>query len=106
MPATAHPATNENLLSIMEKQNDGSMLVHQQSLLSLPKTEIPVFDGNHLRFHAFMRSSEQVIQTKSGKADDCLQCLAQYTRGQPNELVQSSQHLSQDAGYVKADSAV
>ncbi|KAL4009002.1 hypothetical protein ACER0C_002854 [Sarotherodon galilaeus] len=102
-PQAAHPVANENLLSIMEKQNELTcMLVHQQSLSSLPKREIQTFDGDPLHFQAFMRSFEQVIEAKTGDAGDCLHYLAQYTKGQPNELVKSCQHMSESAGYVKA----
>ena len=79
-----------------------NMMVHQQSLASLPKREIQIFDGNPLNFLAFMRSFEQVIEGKTGNANDCLHYLVQFTRGQPNELVKSCQHMSDDAGYVKA----
>ncbi|KAL7849609.1 hypothetical protein SRHO_G00212320 [Serrasalmus rhombeus] len=98
----ACPVTSGNLLSIMEKQSElTSMLVYQQGLSSLPKREIPVFDGSPLHFHAFVRSFEQVIEAKTSNADDRLHYLAQY-RGQPNELVKSCQHMSDGAGYVKA----
>ncbi|XP_014850999.1 PREDICTED: uncharacterized protein LOC106922808 [Poecilia mexicana] len=86
----AQSATNENLLSIMEKQNELTcMLVRLQSLSSLPKREIQPFDGGPLHFQAFMRSFDQVVESKTGDPDDCLHYLAQYTRGQPNELVKN-----------------
>lgn len=78
------------------------MVVHQQSLSSLPKREIKIFDGNPIHLHAFMHSFEKVIETKSGNADNCLHYLAQYTRGQPNKLVKSSHHMSDGAKHVKA----
>lgn len=91
----AGPATNDNLASIMHTQNQlTQMLVHQQRLSSLPKREISVFDGNPLHFHAFMRSFEQVIESKTDNPDDCLHYFAQYTRGQPHELVKSCQHVN------------
>ncbi|KAL3979219.1 Rab5 GDP/GTP exchange factor [Sarotherodon galilaeus] len=73
-----------------------------ENLSSLPKREIQTFDGDPLHFQAFMRSFEQVIEAKTGDAGDCLHYLAQYTKGQPNELVKSCQHMSESAGYVKA----
>ncbi|KAL7880985.1 hypothetical protein SRHO_G00032390 [Serrasalmus rhombeus] len=75
----ACPVTSGNLLSIMEKQSElTSMLVYQQGLSSLPKREIPVFDGSPLHFHAFMRSFEQVIEAKTSNADDRLHYLARH----------------------------
>lgn len=72
------------MMSIMEEQNEiTSMLVHQQSLASLPKRDIQIFDGNPLQYHAFMQSFEQTIELKTNNGSDCLHYLEQYTRGQP-----------------------
>jgi len=68
----------------------------------VPKQEIPVFDSNPLHFHAFMSLFELVIEAKTHNADDCLHYLAQYSRGQSNELIKSCQHMSDGARYVKA----
>ncbi len=91
------------MLSIMEKQNEiTSMLVHQQCLASLPKREIQIFDGDPLQYHAFMRPLEQVIEGKTDNVEDSLHFLEQYTRGQPQQLVRSCQHVSDASGYAKA----
>ena len=92
-----------NLVSIMARQNEiTAMLVQQQSLSSLPNREIQVFDGDPLLYHAFMRAFEHNVEEKTGDARDCLHFLAQYTRGQPRELVRSCQQMAADRGYYKA----
>lgn len=47
----------DQILQIMDKQNEiTSLLVQQQCLSSLPKREVPLFDGNPLQYHSFMKS--------------------------------------------------
>ena len=96
---------DNNLVSIMTRQNEiTAMLVQQQSLSSLPNREIQVFDGDPLLYHAFMRAFEHNVEEKTSDARDCLHFLVQYTRGQPRELVRSCQQMAADRGYYKAKS--
>ncbi len=91
------------MMSVMEKQNEiTSMLVHQQCLASLPRREIQIFDGNPLQYHAFMQSFEQTVEQKADNDMDCLHYLEQYTRGQPQQLVRSCQHMTDGNGYAAA----
>ena len=48
-----------------------------------------------------MKAFEQGVEDKTGAAD-CLFYLEQFTRGQPQQLVRSCQHLAPDHGYVVA----
>ncbi|XP_034063576.1 uncharacterized protein LOC117540820 [Gymnodraco acuticeps] len=92
-----------NIFTIMQKQNDiTALLVQQQSSLSLPPRDIPVFDGNPLEYNLFVRAFENGVEGKAASSVDCLYYLEQYTRGQPRELVKSCQHMPSDRGYQRA----
>lgn len=55
-PSFRNISSEHNMMSIMEQQNEiTAMLVQQQSLASLPKRDIQIFDGNPLQYHAFMQ---------------------------------------------------
>lgn len=93
--------SNDNLLSIMARQNEiTAMLVHQQNLSSLPNRDMQVFDGD--MYQAFMRAFERNIEEKTGDTRDCLHFLGQYTRGQSRVLVRSCQQMDADREYTKA----
>ena len=48
---------NDNVLDIMRKQNEiTTLLIQQQCLSALPKREIPIFDGNPLKYHSFIKA--------------------------------------------------
>lgn len=105
-PSPVNNASNTtatpDLREIMQRQNDIiAALVHEQRISSLPSREIPVFDGDPLQFRPFMKAFEQGVESKAGKGD-CLYYLEQYTRGQPQELVRSCQHMVPEHGYVVA----
>lgn len=106
---TAQPAQQSNqsgpgnIFTIMQKQNDiTALLVQQQSSLSLPPRNIPTFDGNPLEYVTFIRAFEHGVEAKADSAVDCLYYLEQYTKGQPQELVKSCQHMPPDRGYQRA----
>lgn len=99
---SANGIHSSDLLAIMQRQNDlTATLVHQHHASSLPLREIPVFDGDPLQFRSFTRAFEQGVESKAGSAD-CLYYLEQFTRGQPQELVRSCQHMVPDHGYKVA----
>lgn len=92
-----------NILKLIDKQNEiAALLVQQNNLSSLPPREVPVFDGDPLRYHDFMRTFEEMVEKKSNGYADCLHFLEQYTRGQPRELVRSCQHMIPSQGYIRA----
>lgn len=94
---------NKQLISVLERQNEiTSLLVNQQSLSSLPRRDIPIFDGDPLQYKTFMGTFEHSIEAKTHSAKDCLYFLEQYTRGHPQELVRSCIHMPNDSGYIKA----
>ena len=92
----------DDIVGIMCKQNEiTASLVNQQRLISLPPRDIPVFEGDPFQYQAFIKSFEQGVEDKAGKAD-CLYYLEQFTRGQPRELVQSCQHMDPERGFIVA----
>lgn len=92
-----------NMLGIMRKQNEiTTLLVQQQCLSSLPKREIPIFDGSPLNYHSFIKAFENGVERNTDNNSDRLYFLEQYTRGHAKELVKSCQHLNPDRGYLKA----
>lgn len=93
---------NECMINIMEKQNEiTAALVKQQLSTSLPPRTIPIFEGDPLEYRMFIKAFEQGVEAKTGKAD-CLYYLEQFTRGQPQELVRSCQHMTPEHGYAVA----
>ncbi len=51
---------------------------------------------------AFLHSFEHIIESKTDDNEDRLHFLIQYTRGLPQELVRSCQHMTPSRGYQKA----
>lgn len=99
-PPSDQPSFNEDLLTIMQKQNKiTATLVQQQIAMSLPAREIPIFEGDPLQFRSFIKSFEHGVEKKAGQAN-CLYSLEQFTRGRPLELVKSCQHMAPEQGYV------
>lgn len=77
----------------MRKRNEITLLLKQQSLSSLPKRDLKVFDGDTLQYHAFMRAFENSVESKTDNYSGRLHFLEQYTVGCPRELIQSCQHI-------------
>ena len=94
---------NNSVLDIMRKQNEiTTLLMQQQCLSALPKREIPIFDGNPLKYHTFIKAFENGVERNTINNCDRLYFLEQYTKGHAKELVRSCQHIDSDRGYVKA----
>lgn len=92
-----------NMLAIMGRQNEiTSLLIQQQSLSSLPRREIPIFDGDPLKYHAFIKDFENGVEANTESCNDRLYYLEQYTSGLPKQLIRSCQHLDPVRGYAKA----
>lgn len=100
---TSNSGEQNNIYSVMDKQNEiTALLIHQQCLSSMPKREIQVFDGDPLQYQTFIKSFEHSIESKNENYRDRLYYLEQYTRGQPREIVRSCLHMDSDRGYRKA----
>ena len=87
----------------MRKQNEiTTLLIQQQCLSSLPRTEIQIFDGDPLKYNTFIRAFENGVKRNTKNCSDKLYFLEQYTKSHPKELVRSCQHLNPERGNVKA----
>lgn len=94
---------SNGMVDIMRKQNEiTSLLIQQQCLSALPKREIPVFDGDPLKFYTFMRAFENGVECNTNNNYDRLYFLEQYTKGYAKELVRSCQYIDAERGYFKA----
>lgn len=98
---------NDSVLDIMRKQNEITTLLMQQQCLSvLPKREIPIFDGNPLKYHTFIKAFENGVERNTNNNSDRLYFLEQYTEGYAKELVRSCQHIDSERGYGKAKASL
>lgn len=95
--------TRNDVIGIMRKQNEiTTLLVQQQCLSALPKREIPVFDGDPLKYHTFIKAFENGVERNTTNNCDHLYFLEQYTKGHAKELVRNCQHINPERGYAKA----
>lgn len=76
--------------------------MQQQSLSLLPKREIPIYDGDLLKYRLFIRAFENGVKKNTTNSCDRLYFLEQHTMGHAKELVRSCQHMHPDRGYAKA----
>ena len=95
--------SKDEVLGIMRKQNEiTTLLIQQQSLSALPKREIPIYDGDPLKYHTFIRAFENGVERNTTNSCDRLYFLEQHTKGHAKELVRSCQHIHPERGYTKA----
>ncbi len=95
--------TSNDVLGIMRKQNEiTTLLMQQQCLSALPKREIPIYDGDPLKYHTFIKAFENGVERNTTNSCDRLYFLEQHTKGHAKELVRSCQHINPERGYTKA----
>ena len=87
---------------IQQQTNITAQLVQNQAIASLPPQVIPEFDGDPLKYAAFIRAFEQAIEKRTTDKQECLYYLEQYTKGQPRELVRSCYNMAPGQGYERA----
>lgn len=59
------------MLAITRKQNEiTTLLIKQQSLSSLPKRGIPIFDGDPLKYYAFKKAFENNVERNTASYSD------------------------------------
>lgn len=78
------------------------MLIKQQNRVQLPHRDVPMFSGDPLSYRSFIRAFEQAIEDKTASQQDRLFYLQQFTRGEPQSLVRSCEHMRPDEGYREA----
>ena len=102
-PERSEISERPELTAILQRQMDlADLFTVQQRLASLPKREVPVFDGDPLAYRPFMQAFKHNIENKTTSNPDRLYFLEQYTAGQPKELVRSCLHLNAATGYPEA----
>lgn len=100
---TVNLETRNDVLDIMRKQNElTTLLMQHQCLSALPKREIPIYDGDPLKYHTFMKAFENGVERNTTNSCDRLYFLEQHTKGHAKELVRSCQQINPEQGYVKA----
>lgn len=93
----------DQLHTILQSQNNiTKSLVRQQQIASLPKRDIVTFDGDILQYQSFIRSFEQIIESKVESSEERLSFLEQYTKGPAQVLVKSCLHLPSDRSFQTA----
>ncbi|XP_063058655.1 uncharacterized protein LOC134452219 [Engraulis encrasicolus] len=101
--SSGRPKPPPTVYDLMQRQNDiTAQLVKNQALASLPPRVIAEYDGDPLKYAAFIRAFEQAIEKRTNDKEECLYYLDQYTRGQPRELVRSCFNMAHGQGYYRA----
>ena len=100
---TSHEMHENDVLGIMKRQNEiTTLLIQQQCLTALPKREVPIFDGDPLKYHTFIKAFENAVERNTSNNSDRLYFLEQHTRGSAKELVKSCQYINPEHGYARA----
>lgn len=82
----------DDVLGNIRKQSEiTTLLMQQQSLSLLPKREIPIYDGDPLKYHLFIRAFENGVENNTTNSCDRLYFLEQHTMGHAKELVRRRQ---------------
>ncbi|MGL4765240.1 MAG: hypothetical protein ACRC2N_09475 [Aeromonas sp.] len=99
-PYSFNTDQDNNVAKVIENQNElTKILVKQHSLSTLPKVDIPVFDGEIMQYKSFVHSFENMVERKTENNQDRLQLLIQYTRGPAQKLVKSCEYICPSKGY-------
>ncbi|XP_074649052.1 uncharacterized protein LOC141904366 [Tubulanus polymorphus] len=89
-----------NMMSCVEQ-----VFSHQQQSnleLTLPKPEMPTFDGNPIDYYPFISAYENLIASKTQNASTRLYMLQQYTKGEANEVVKAFLTNEPNVGLANA----
>lgn len=92
-----------DILEVLKRQADiTEMLLKVHNMAKLPKRDVPVFTGDPLDYRPFVKAFTHVIASNTDNDLDKLYYLEQYTRGDPQMLVKSCQHMPPSQGYAEA----
>ena len=97
---------NKSLLYLQESRDlQLQKLLAQQNKLSLsltlPSSEVQVFDGDPTNYYNFVRSFTNLIEAKTTDSKIRLHYLVQYTRGDVLDLMKSCLVMESERGYIK-----
>ena len=76
----------------------------QTLAMTLPQPEISVFSGDPVEYSDFVRTFENLIESKTSSPNSRLYYLVQYTSGEVKELMQSCLSMDPKDGYKAARS--
>ena len=98
---------NEQLMIFQQSRNrqlQELLSQHQKLSLtpSLLSTEVQVFNGDPANYCSFVRSFENLIESKTLNNNSHLYYLVQYTRGDIQDLMKSCLSMEPDASYLEA----
>ena len=95
---------SDQAFHILEQQNRVmEEFVNQQKKNTLPRRQLPIFDGNPLSYCTFMRAFETVIESNDqSDSGGRLYYLEQHTSGRAREIVRSCMYLNPEESYSKA----
>lgn len=98
---------NKSLLCLQESRDHQlqELLAQQNKLslsLTLPSSEVQVFDGDPANYYNFVRSFTNLIEAKTTDSKMHLHYLVQYTRGDVHDLMKSCLAMEPDRGYIEA----
>ena len=98
---------NESLLYLQESRDlQLQELLAQQNKLSLsltlPSSEVQVFDGDPVNYYNFVQSFTNLIEAKTADSKMRLHYLVQYTRGDVHDLMKSCLAMEPERGYIEA----
>lgn len=102
LPSQSNSQPSGDLYSLLQQQNNITLLVQMQTSQFLPHREIPVFSGDPLQYKSFIKAFEHCVEAKANNKGHCLYYLEQFTRGQPRDLVRSCLHMTPERGYAVA----
>ena len=99
-------AASESAVTVKGVLEEGNVTTsgHQQLLeaLQVPKVEVMTFDGNPLKYWAFMRNFEGSVERFCIGDEARLMRLMQYTIGKAQQVVQCCCVMEPSEGYKKA----
>ena len=82
--------TRNDVLGIMRKQNElTTLLMQQQCLSALPKREVPIYDGDPLKYHTFMKAFENGVERNTTNSYDHLYCYTVYWNNTQKVMLKS-----------------
>ena len=102
----SEPTANESAASVLSSQGLQEEQLRQQKqlieILQAPKAELPIFDGDPLKYYVFIRSFENSVERVVDNDTAKLTRLMQFCRGKALSLLQCCTFMEPAAGYAKA----
>ena len=93
-----------NEVKAVKNESDKGQLDQTElvSMLNLPKVEIAKFDGDSLKYHAFISTFDETVDKVNCSDKIKLTRLLQYTSGKAHDAISSCALMPGNAGYARA----